>query len=110
MPENTRLNLSAGIASVSVATVLVLAKPWALYATRSLSVAASMIDSALDLMVSLAGLSAIAYAAKPADEDHAFGHSSAEDLAALGQSLFIAISAVAKVSCRASSRPTDVSE
>ena len=38
-------------------------------------------------------MAAIFYAAKPADEDHAFGHSSAEDLAALGQAVFIVISA-----------------
>ncbi|MDP1575347.1 MAG: cation diffusion facilitator family transporter, partial [Cypionkella sp.] len=36
---------------------------------------------------------ALIYAAKPADEDHAFGHSSAEDLAALGQAFFVLISA-----------------
>jgi ferrous-iron efflux pump FieF len=58
-----------------------------------LSVAASLADSAMDLMVSLGAMAAIIYAAKPADEDHAFGHTSAEDLAALGQSLFILISA-----------------
>jgi len=38
-------------------------------------------------------LVALIYAAKPADEDHAFGHTSAEDLAALGQAIFILISA-----------------
>jgi ferrous-iron efflux pump FieF len=91
-PDN-RLNLSAGIASVVVALVLVLAKLWALAATGSLSIAASLADSGLDLMVSAAGLAANAYAAKPADRDHAFGHSSAEDLAALGQAVFITISA-----------------
>lgn len=36
---------------------------------------------------------AIIYAARPADEDHAFGHTSVEDLAALAQSIFILISA-----------------
>jgi ferrous-iron efflux pump FieF len=91
--HETQLNLSAGLASVTVALVLVLAKLWALAQTGALSVAASLADSGLDLMVSAAGLAAIAYAAKPADEDHAFGHSSAEDLAALGQSLFIVASA-----------------
>ena len=35
----------------------------------------------------------IALSAKPADDDHNFGHTSAEDLAALGQSIFILISA-----------------
>jgi ferrous-iron efflux pump FieF len=58
-----------------------------------LSVAASLADSALDLMVSVAAVAAILYAAKPADEDHAFGHSSAEDLAALGQAVFVLASA-----------------
>lgn len=88
-----RLNLSAGVLSVAVALVLVLAKLWALAQTGSLSVAATLADSGLDLMMSLGGLAAIAYAAKPADDDHAFGHTSAEDLAALGQSLFILASA-----------------
>jgi ferrous-iron efflux pump FieF len=44
-------------------------------------------------MVSVAAVAAILYAARPADEDHAFGHSSAEDLAALGQSVFVMASA-----------------
>jgi len=92
MPNRTRMNLSAGLASVSVALVLVGLKLWALGETHALSVAASLADSSMDLMVSLGGLAAIAYAAKPADDDHTYGHYAAEDLAALGQSLFILIS------------------
>lgn len=91
--QDSRLNLSAGLLSVSVALVLVLAKLWALSATGALSIAATLADSALDLLMSAGGLAAIAYAARPADEDHAFGHTSAEDLAALAQSLFILVSA-----------------
>ncbi|WP_411891068.1 cation diffusion facilitator family transporter [Yoonia sp. SDW83-1] len=91
--HDTRLNLSAGLLSVAVALILVLLKLWALGQTGSLAVAATLADSAMDLMMSLGGLIAIAYAAKPADDDHQFGHTSAEDLAALGQSLFILISA-----------------
>ena len=93
MSRQTTLNISAGSASVAVAAVLVGLKLWALAETGALSVAASLADSAMDLMVSAAGLAALIYAAKPADEDHAFGHSSAEDLAALGQSVFIMVSA-----------------
>lgn len=89
---NTRLNISAGLASIIVAVLLVALKLWAFSATQSLSVAASLADSALDFMVSLGALGAIYYAARPADDDHAFGHTSAEDLAALGQSVFILIS------------------
>lgn len=87
-----RLNLSAGLASVSVALILVLLKLWGLSQTGALSIAATLVDSAMDLLVSAGGLLAIVYAAKPADEDHAFGHTSAEDLAALMQSVFILVS------------------
>lgn len=88
----TRLNISAGLASVAVAATLVGLKLWALGVTSSLSVAASLADNALDLMISLGGLVAIIYAARPADEDHAFGHTSVEDLAALAQAIFVAVS------------------
>ena len=91
--SETRLNLSAGLLSVTVALVLVISKLWAFGETGSLSIAATLADSAMDLMMSLGGLVAIIYAAKPADDDHNFGHTSAEDLAALGQSIFILISA-----------------
>lgn len=93
MARGTSLNLSAGTASVAVAVTLVALKLWALGVTASLSVAASLADSALDLMMSLAGLTAILYAARPADEDHAFGHTSVEDLTALAQSIVILASA-----------------
>jgi len=90
---STRLNISAGVASGTVALILVALKLWALGSTGALSVAASLADSAMDLMVSLGALAAIVYAARPPDEDHAFGHTSAEDLAALGQSVFILVAA-----------------
>jgi ferrous-iron efflux pump FieF len=90
-----RLNLSAGIASVSVAVFLVSLKLWAVVQTGSLSVAASLADSALDLLASSAGFLGIIYAARPPDEDHSFGHSSVEDLVALGQALLVTGSAIA---------------
>ncbi len=91
--NNLRLNLTAGSASVLVALLLVALKLWALGQTGSLSIAASLTDSALDLIVSLTGLLAILYAARPADDDHAFGHSHAEDLAALAQGILVTVSA-----------------
>jgi ferrous-iron efflux pump FieF len=93
MDGSHRLNLSAGLASVAVALFLVAIKLWALATTGALSVAASLADSALDLIASGAGLAAILYAARPPDSDHSFGHSSAEDLVALGQSLLVVVSA-----------------
>jgi ferrous-iron efflux pump FieF len=89
----TALAISAGVASVLVASILVALKLWAFAETGALSIAASLTDSALDLIMSLGAAAAIVYAAIPADEDHAFGHTSAEDLAALAQSTFIIVSA-----------------
>ncbi|SEN03072.1 ferrous-iron efflux pump FieF [Loktanella fryxellensis] len=87
--NHNRLNLSAGLLSCAVALALVVAKLWAYAQTGSLAIAATLADSAMDLMMSLGALAAIAYAAKPADDDHNFGHTSAEDLAALAQSVII---------------------
>ena len=92
-PSGPGLALSAGLASVLVAGLLVALKLWAMAETGALSIAASLADSALDLMMSLGAAAAIVYAARPADNDHAFGHSSAEDLTALAQAVFIMISA-----------------
>jgi ferrous-iron efflux pump FieF len=89
-----RLDRAAGLASVGVASTLVLLKAWALAATGALSIGAALADSALDLLASTAGLLGIVYAAKPPDEEHSFGHSSIEDLVALGQALLVTGSAV----------------
>lgn len=88
-----RMAVAAGVASVSVALVLTLLKLWALGETGSLAIAATLVDSAMDLLMSTGGLVAIVYSQRPADDDHAFGHSSAEDLAALAQSILVAVSA-----------------
>ncbi|GMG83203.1 cation diffusion facilitator family transporter [Paralimibaculum aggregatum] len=90
-----RLALSAGIAAASVAVLLVALKLWGLLATGALTIGASLADSAADLLISLGAIAAILYAARPPDEDHAFGHSAAEDLFALAQALLVAGSAAA---------------
>ncbi|MEH7827135.1 cation diffusion facilitator family transporter [Gemmobacter denitrificans] len=88
----TRLKLSAGLGSLLVAGVLVALKLWALAATGALSIAASLADSAMDLVMSAGALAALIYASKPADDDHNFGHSSVEDLTALAQGIAVAAS------------------
>ena len=49
IPSTTRLNLSAAVASVTVAVVLVLLKLWALGETGALSVAASLVRDLFDV-------------------------------------------------------------
>lgn len=96
-PHDHQMNMSAARASVAVALALIGIKIWALWMTGSLSVAASLADSALDLVMSLGAIWALSYAARPPDEDHAFGHTSAEDLTALAQSLILVVAATGLV-------------
>ncbi|MDF1576971.1 MAG: cation diffusion facilitator family transporter [Desulfurivibrionaceae bacterium] len=91
---DARLVRLASIVSVAVALALVLVKAWVWLLSGSLSVLASLADSMLDGAASLINLLAIRYSQKSADSDHPFGHGKAEYLAGLGQSLFIAGSAL----------------
>ena len=71
--------------SVGVAVVLIALKAFALGASGSVSMLASLADSALDLIASLATFFAVRWAAQPADHEHRYGHGKAEALAALVQ-------------------------
>lgn len=84
----------ATIFSVSVASILILIKLYAWFATDSLSLLTSLIDSLLDLAASLFTFASVRYALQPPDKEHRFGHGKAEDIAALAQSAFIAGSAI----------------
>ncbi|MCA1764913.1 MAG: cation diffusion facilitator family transporter [Desulfobulbaceae bacterium] len=92
--KNAQLIRTASVVSVAVALVLLLVKTWIWLLTGSLSVLASMADSLLDGAASTINLLAIRYSQKTADRGHPFGHGKAEYLAGLGQSLFIAGSAL----------------
>lgn len=85
---------NAALASVVVALLLIGTKFYAWMVTDSVSLLSSLVDSSLDLIVSTINMLAIRYALMPPDEDHRFGHTSAEDVAALAQAAFIAGSAV----------------
>jgi ferrous-iron efflux pump FieF len=84
----------ATYASVATATVLIAAKLTAWFATDSVSVLASLVDSVMDVGASLINLFAVRYSLMPADQEHRFGHGKAEALAGLGQATFIAGSAI----------------
>jgi len=96
----------ASYASVITALVLIVAKLAAWYLADSISILASLIDSSLDFLASVVNLLAIRHALQPADKEHRFGHGKAEPLAAVGQSMFIAGSAVMLL-FQASARLTD---
>jgi ferrous-iron efflux pump FieF len=89
-----RLMRLATYASVGVALVLIGAKLLAYLMTDSVSLLSTLIDSLLDIAASVINLVAVRTALLPADAEHRFGHGKAEPLAAMGQSAFIAGSAM----------------
>lgn len=93
--EARRLDMSAGAAALGVAALLVGVKLWALLETGALTIAASLADSAVDLVASLGAIASIRYAARPPDADHRFGHTAVEDLFALAQAALVSVSALA---------------
>ncbi|WP_309628313.1 cation diffusion facilitator family transporter [Brevundimonas sp.] len=80
--------------SVTVAVLLIAMKAFALGASGSVSILASLADSSLDLIASLATFFAVRWAAAPADADHRFGHGKGEAMASLVQAGLVFASAV----------------
>lgn len=79
--------------SVGVAVVLIALKAFALGASGSVSILASLADSALDLIASLATFFAVRWAARPHDATHRHGHGKGEAMAALVQAGLVFASA-----------------
>ncbi|QEX23825.1 iron transporter [Hypericibacter adhaerens] len=93
-PEAARLMRLATYASMATAVILILAKAVAYLLTDSVSMLSTLLDSLLDAAASLVNLLAVRHALTPADREHRFGHGKAEALSGLGQSAFIAGSAL----------------
>lgn len=78
--------------SIATAAFLALIKLMTGLLTNSMAVLSSALDSAMDVASSSVNFIAAREAAKPPDEDHAYGHGKIESLAALFQSTFIGLS------------------
>lgn len=92
--QHARLLRQATLASLAVASVLILAKGLAWWLSGAVSLLAGLTDSLLDAVASFINLLAVRYALRPADDDHRYGHGKAEALAGIAQALFIGGSAV----------------
>lgn len=83
-------NVRVARLSVITATTLALLKLAAVIVTGSLSVAAALADSVMDIVASSVNFFAVRLAGQPADDDHRYGHGKAEGMAGLAQGLIIA--------------------
>lgn len=88
-PTRHKLALLAAFAAVGLSSLLVAGKATVWLSSGSTALLASMVDSLIDVLVSLSNLFAIHYAYRPADHDHRYGHGKAEGVAALAQAAFI---------------------
>ena len=76
-----------------MALFLLALKIFAAAETGSVALLGSLADTAFDVLASLLTLFSVRYAARPADDDHRFGHGKAEALSALAQVVLIIVSA-----------------
>ena len=91
--ETAALTRRVTLLSVGVASLLVAIKAAAWLASGSTALLASLADSGLDLIASLATFWAVRYAAAPPDAEHRFGHGKAEAFASLVQAGLVFASA-----------------
>ncbi len=78
--------------SIATAGFLTVLKLGVGFFVQSMAIAASAIDSLMDVLVSTVNYISLREAEKPADDDHAYGHGKIESLAGLFQSLVISAS------------------
>lgn len=80
--------------SIYAAAFLIVLKTGTGWLTGSISVWASLLDSVMDIFSSSLNYLAVRIAARPADQDHRYGHGKVESLAGLFQALVIGFSGV----------------
>jgi len=78
--------------SILAAAFLILLKTGTGWLTGSIAVWASLLDSAMDIFASSINYFAVRAAARPPDDDHAYGYGKAESLAGLFQAAVITFS------------------
>jgi ferrous-iron efflux pump FieF len=88
------LTTKAAFASVSMALFLFALKIYAAAETGSVALLGSLADTGFDVLASLLTLFSVRYAARPADDNHRFGHGKAEALSALIQVILVTVSAM----------------
>ena len=77
------------LVAVAAAGFLVALKGAGAWITGSLALGSAALDSLIDLFVSAANFLVLRRSARPPDAEHAYGHGKFENLAALGQGVFL---------------------
>ena len=92
--EDQKLMKLSTYITVAGVSLIILAKLYGWFATESVTILASLVDSLLDICVSIMNLLALHYALQPADKQHRFGHGKLEDITVFSQAVFFGFSGV----------------
>lgn len=92
--QNEKLMKLSTYFTVGGVFIIILAKIFGWYLTQSVTMLATLVDSLLDICVSIVNLLALHYALQPADKEHRFGHGKAEDIAVFSQAVFFVMSGI----------------
>ena len=87
----------APLVAVAAAAFLVALKGTGAWITGSLALGSAALDSLIDVFISAANFIVLRRAARPPDAEHAYGHGKFENLAALGQGIFLLAAAASLV-------------
>jgi len=89
-----RVRLRAGAVSLTVAVILLVAKYQAYLLTGSTAVLSDALESIVNVVAALFALGGIAFAGRPADRNHPYGHGKIEFISAAFEGGLIAFAAV----------------
>lgn len=91
MTENARANRAAALLSVASNAALTVAKLVVGLVSGSIAVLSDAANSAGDLVASGIAFAGVRAAARPADDDHPYGHEKSENLAALVEGVLVLV-------------------
>lgn len=94
IPRNHKLIKFSTYVTVSSVLLIIIAKLYGWISSNSVTMLASLIDSLLDICISIMNLLTVRYSLQPPDNEHRFGHEKAEDIAVFVQSTFFGLSGI----------------
>ncbi len=94
MPQSRHLLTKYAWLSIAAAISTILLKSYAYWITNSVGLLSDALESVINLVAAIIALFALTLAAKPADEDHAYGHDKVEYFSSGAEGIMILLAAV----------------
>lgn len=92
--QNHKLIRISTYTTVAIVSFIILIKFYGWIATNSVTMLAALLDSLMDICISIMNLLTVRYSLQPPDNEHRFGHEKAEDIAVFVQATFFCLSGI----------------